>query len=117
MRNVLRGFSLSLASMFLAFGLAHAPPALAEEPSFSLKIQDHRFVPEVLEVPAGQRFRLIVENADATPEEFESYELNREKVIPGRGKGTVYIAPLSPGSYPFFGEFHPDTAKGRIVAK
>ena len=56
-------------------------------------------------------------NEDATPEEFESHDLNREKVIAGKSKGIVVIGPLKPGTYSFVGEFHEDTAKGRIVVK
>ena len=105
-----------LVLLALAFAL-WASPATAEDPSVDLTIRDHRFVPETLDVPAGKRVRLVISNADPTPEEFESYELNREKVIPGNGKGIVYIGPLDPGTYPFFGDFNQSTAKCRIVAK
>jgi hypothetical protein len=37
-------------------------------------------------------------------------------LAPG-AKSFVVIAPLKPGSYSFFGEFNPDTAQGRIIAK
>ena len=52
-------------------------------------------------MPAGQRIKLVVHNQDATPEEFESHSLNREKVIPGGAKATIYIGPLKPGRYTF----------------
>jgi hypothetical protein len=87
----------------------------AEE--FTLTIKDHKFTPETLEIPAGQKVKIEIVNQDATPEEFESYELNREKIIQGNGKGVVFIGPLDPGIYPFFGEFNMATAKGRIIAK
>jgi Cupredoxin-like domain len=32
-------------------------------------------------------------------------------------KVTIYIGPLSPGRYPFFGDFHAETARGTIVAE
>ncbi len=100
----------------LVASLASAPsPIWAEETE--LLIRNHRFDPETLHVPAGKRIRLVVRNLDATPEEFESYELNREKVIPANASILIYIGPLGPGTYPFFGEFHPATARGRIVAK
>jgi len=105
-----------LAALVLGAALA-APSAVADEPSFELVIRDHKFEPETLEVPANARIKLIVQNADPTPEEFESYELNREKVIPGNSQAIVYIGPLDPGTYPFFGEFHMDTAQGRIIAE
>ena len=101
----------------LALALAAlAMPSLAEE-AYALTIRDHRFEPERLTVPAGERLRLAVSNADATPEEFESHELNVEKVIPGGSEATILIGPLDPGEYPFFGEFHEETAKGVIVAE
>jgi hypothetical protein len=58
-----------------------------------------------------------VDNQDATPEEFESHELNREKVIAGKSKATIFIGPLKAGSYPFIGEFNEATAKGVVIAE
>lgn len=91
----------------------------AENPSktYSLTIKDHSFTPKELKVPAGQKIKLIVENQDASPEEFESYELNREKIIKGNSKGIVFIGPLKPGTYKYFGEFNQATAKGSIIAE
>jgi hypothetical protein len=91
--------------------------ARAEDPSFPLTIRGHRFEPTELQVPAGVKLRLVVRNADATVEEFESYSLHREKIVPGGGEITVLIGPLTPGTYDFFGDFNPQTAQGRIIAK
>lgn len=87
----------------------------AEE--FTLTIKDHKFSPETLEIPANQKIKLKIVNQDPTPEEFESYELNREKIIQGGSTGVVFVGPLKPGNYPYFGEFNMDTAKGTIIAK
>lgn len=84
---------------------------------YTLRIKDNRFIPAQLVVPANIKFKLIVVNEDATPEEFESHELNREKIVTGKGKITVFLGPLKPGKYPFFGEFHPKTAQGVLIAK
>lgn len=84
---------------------------------YVIQIRDHRFHPERLLVPAGRKIKLRVENLDETPEEFESYDFNREKIVRGGGKITVYVGPLKPGEYTFFGEFHPETAQGVLVAK
>ena len=97
--------------------LAGIPAVQAAVPEIQVEIRDHLFYPAVIEVPAGQKIRLFIINSDATPEEFESYELNREKVIPGKGKSVIFIGPLEPGEYPFFGEFYPKTAQGRVIAK
>jgi len=68
-------------------------------------------------VPANTKIKLIVVNEDPTPEEFESHELNREKVVIGKGTIPVYVGPLKPGRYPFFGDFHQETAQGVLVVK
>ena len=86
-------------------------------PEIQLEIRHHLFFPATVEVPANQKVRLLIINNDATPEEFESYELNREKVIPGNSRTVIFIGPLAPGEYPFFGEFFPKTAQGKVVAK
>lgn len=91
--------------------------AFAAAPEVHLIIKDHRFSPAEVKVPAGQKIRLIVENQDATPEEFESHELNREKIIAGKSKATIYIGPLEPGRYPFVGEFNEATAQGVVIAE
>jgi plastocyanin len=84
---------------------------------YVIQIRDHRFHPERLLVPAGRKIKLRVENLDETPEEFESYDFNREKTVEGGGKITVYVGPLKPGEYTYFGEFHPETAQGVLVAR
>jgi hypothetical protein len=92
-------------------------PAWSAETEYALVIQDHRFDPTELTVPAGQKIRLVIENRDPTPEEFESYELNREKIVPGNGRIVVFVGPLKPGKYEFFGEFNMATARGWLVAE
>ena len=91
--------------------------ALAAADTYTIVFKDHKIVPATLEVPAGKKIKLIVDNQDATPEEFESHSLKREKIIPGKTKAIIYIGPLKPGNYDIFGEFNPATAQGNIVAK
>jgi hypothetical protein len=95
---------------------AGAPAARAAEPDVNLVIEGHRFSPTEVTVPAGRKLRLVVENRDATPEEFESYALNREKIIAPGTKVTLFVGPLAPGRYAFFGDFNPATARGWLVA-
>ena len=97
-------------------GLLLIAPSYAQDLSFTLSIKDHRFEPAELKVPAGQKFKLVVKNLDPTAEEFESHDLKREKVIPGKSETTLVIGPLKPRTYKFIGEFHQKTAKGSIVA-
>lgn len=108
----------SLAQVFLVFtSIFFTSTLLAETTEFQIVIKDHRFHPDTLAVPVNQRLKLLVINEDATPEEFESYELNREKIIPGNSKAIIFIGPLDAGEYPFFGEFNEATAQGRLIAK
>jgi hypothetical protein len=90
---------------------------LAADLEYTLVIRDHRFFPEEIRIPAGKKIKLLVDNQDATAEEFESHELNREKVVPGKSKLPVFIGPLAPGRYPFYGDFHQQTATGVIIAE
>jgi Cupredoxin-like domain len=107
-----------LAVIALSLSAATAFSAGADDvPTFEIVIKDHKFQPPVLEIPAHKKVKLIVKNQDPTPEEFESYELNREKVIAGNSQAVVFIGPLDPGTYPYFGEFNMATAQGKIVAK
>ena len=80
-------------------------------------IKDHRFVPSEVRVKADTKINLIVSNEDQTVEEFESFSLNREKVVRPGQSITVILPALKPGSYDFYGEFHPDTAQGKIIAE
>jgi hypothetical protein len=89
----------------------------AGEPEFAITLRDHRFAPAEITVPAGVKVKLVVDNQDAGPEEFDSHALNREKVIPGKSKATIFIGPLAPGRYPFIGEFNAATARGEVVAQ
>ena len=102
----------SLAALLLLGSLAAAH---ADE-SASLTIENHLFSPSTLSVKAGVKIRLSVHNAGTEPAEFESSELNREKVVPPGATVTIYVGPLEPGSYPFFDDFHHATT-GRIVAE
>lgn len=83
----------------------------------SLVIRNHRFEPAELTVPAGTKIKLKVRNADSTAEEFESYDLHREKVVPAGTEAVIYVGPLEPGSYAFFGDFNQKTAQGKLIAK
>lgn len=92
--------------------------ALADEvPVFSISIKDHKFNPDTVTIPAGKKVKLVVKNEDKTPEEFESHDFNREKVIPGGGEANIFVGPLEKGEYKFFGEFNPATAQGKLVVK
>lgn len=104
---------IKLASVFLFI----SAPSFAETPIFEIAIKDHKFNPAIVEIPAGQKVKLVIKNQDPTPEEFESHDFNREKVISGNSEGVVFVGPLDAGEYKFFGEFHEKTAQGKLVVK
>ena len=106
-------FPVALALAAFSF----VAPVQAADPEALLVIKNHRFEPGELKVPAGKRVKLVVHNQDSTPEEFESHSLNREKVVPGGAKATIFIGPLKPGRYTFVGEYNEATAKGTVVAE
>jgi len=104
--------SLAALTLWGAISIAAAAP-----PPYALTIRNHRFEPEQLTVPAGEKIELHVKNADTTPEEFESTDLRREKVVPAGEEVVVYVGPLRPGTYEFFGDFNPKTARGHLIAQ
>lgn len=105
------------AYLVIVILLAAAMPAFGKPPVIEIEILNHLFEPDVVRIPANTKVKLIVYNRDPTPEEFESFELNREKVIMGNAKAVIFVGPLPSGEYPFFGEFNPNTALGKIVVE
>jgi plastocyanin len=108
----LRGLVLTVA-----LGLTAATAAAEESVTVHLNIRNGRFDPQTIDVPAGKRVRLLIRNDGPGASEFESHELRKEKVLGPDASSFVIIAPLTPGTYPFFDDFHPDTGNGRIVAR
>jgi hypothetical protein len=104
--------ALTFAALLSVASLAHA-----ETPVFEIVIKDHKIEPTELAVPAGVKIKLRVHNQDPTPEEFESHDFNREKIINGNSKATIFVGPLKPGKYHYFGEFNADTANAYIIAE
>ena len=109
--------NVGITALAFAVCLLPAMSVGAADNEFRLVIQDHRFEPTEFTVQAGKKVTLVVENRDATPEEFEIRALNREKVIAGKSTAKIFIGPLKPGRYPFAGEYNEATAQGAIVAR
>lgn len=81
---------------------------------FVVEIKNHLFIPSALYIPENKKVKLTFYNRDNTPEELDSFDLNREKVIFANSKASVYIGPLPKGRYNFFGEFNPSLAVGIV---
>ena len=93
--------------LFLSFNAASK--------EYLIILKDHLFYPSQIIIPANKKVKLLIENQDKTPEEFDSYDLNREKVLYPNRNSIIYIGPLSKGHYEFFGEFSPNTARGVVI--
>jgi hypothetical protein len=80
-------------------------------------IKDGRLNPQIIEVPANTRFKIVIRNEGPGPAEFESRDLRREKVLNAGSTSFVVIGPQKPGVYDMFDDFHPRTGRGRIIVK
>ncbi|CAN7285353.1 cupredoxin domain-containing protein [Trinickia sp. LjRoot230] len=99
-----------------AIGVASAGAHAEDLPTFKLEMADGKVNPTRIEVPAGKRIKIEIRNTGKGAVEFESVQLRKEKVLAPGADSFVVIAPLSPGEYKFFDDFH-QTAQGVIVAK
>jgi len=91
--------------------------ALGANSVVELRYENHRFAPQTLAVPANRPFRIKVTNASKETIEFESFKLDREKVV---GPGEIIfvnVPALSPGSYDFYDDFHGNVPEGAMIAK
>jgi hypothetical protein len=105
------------AIALLAVLAGRMPAAAAEEmPSFAVVLRDGTIAPARLEVPANQPFKLEISNTGATPAEFESVSLHKEKVLSAGVTSSLVFRRLPPGEYDFFDDFHPE-AKAVLVAR
>lgn len=112
--RLLSAFALST----VLFSFMFARHALAADmPEFELVAKDGVLSPAELVVPANTKFKLKLRNEGKTPEEFESTELRVEKVLAPGAQSFVVIQSLKPGEYKFFGEFHPQTANTKLIAR
>jgi hypothetical protein len=84
--------------------------------TYRLVLQDHKFSPAELHVPAAKPFWIVIANNEDAADEFEMGAPALEKIIQPGAEGRVRVRPLAPGRYTFFDDFHPD-AKGAIVAE
>lgn len=105
------GFPLMFALLFPLGAVA------ADVPTYTLALQNHRYVPNELRIPANTRVKLEIVNKDPTPEEFESVDFPAEKIVMPNSSISVFVGPLKPGRYGFYGEFHQPTAKGTLIVE
>ena len=102
------------AAAITAAGSASAAPGDAPA-SVSLTLKNHHFAPAILTIPAGTRVRVTLVNRDPATEEFDSHDLRLEQLVTPMGQTSFNVGPLRPGEYSFMGEFHAETAQGKLV--
>jgi hypothetical protein len=103
-------------SMSVALSVCLFLSATAYAEDYVISIKNSQFSPKELIIPAGQKIKITVKNLDAMPAEFESSDLNREKLVSANSEIFVFIGPLDAGSYGFFNDFHREST-GTIIAK
>lgn len=97
---------------------AVAPVAAeGEGPVFSVHFSNGVISPSIIEVPANARFKLELHNDGATPIEFESIPLRKEKVLSPGASSFLIFRSLDAGNYAFFDDFHLDMPPARLIAK
>jgi hypothetical protein len=105
-----------LVSLLVLAVTSALTPAFGQAP-IAVTLKDHKFTPSQIHVKANTPTVILLNNQDATAEEFDSTALKVEKVVAGHDTGTVRLRALAPGKYPFMGEYHSDTAQGVVVAE
>jgi plastocyanin len=109
---------LRIAPLCLGLALVSIAPVRADDAApIELTVKDHKFDPAEIHIKAGQSAVINMHNQDTTAEEFDSDALGVEKVIAGGRSGLVHLHAMSPGKYPFIGEYHSDTAQGVVIAE
>jgi len=108
--------NIFIFSVLSSLSLGQANEGPSAKP-LEIDLSNHKFSPQVLPVPAGRPLQIRVVNLSKETIEFESFSLNREKVVEPGKSITVRLPALKAGSYDFFDDFHQDVPEGAIVAK
>ncbi len=108
--------STFLACLALA-ALGASAPALAEDQTIEITLQNDTFAPAEIKVPAGKALVLQFTNKETAPAEIEAKDLKIEKVVPAGGSIVARVRALKPGRYLVVNEYREDVAKGYVVAE
>lgn len=88
----------------------------ANATDYNVTLIGDQWVPANINVKAGEKVKLTVKNETNKAAEFESDDLDREKVVAARSTIVVEFDAMKPGKYEFDNDFHEET-KGTITAK
>lgn len=105
--------------LFLVFNILFLFSLIVEakRPEYHLDLKNNLFYPAQIIIPENIKVKLVIHNNDNSVEEFDSFDLNREKVIFPNKKAIIFIGPLPVGEYHFFGEYHPNSARGKVIVE
>ena len=112
--SLIRFIPLGVALLISRVPLTSAP---IPSPTLEIHFKDHRFTPQKLAAPAGVPLVVKVVNESAERIEFESFKLNREKVVEAGQTLVLHLPALKPGAFDFFDDFHSDVPEGEILAR
>lgn len=101
--------SLVLAALVL-------PAGARADQTVQLGMTDRGFEPAELAGGAGERLKIEVTNRTAAAMEFESFELNRERVVQPGQTVSIYVSGLEAGRYEFFDDFN-TARRGVLVVR
>lgn len=104
-------------ALLLAAAVSLSSTARADETVPEVRFSTRGIEPSQLEVPANQPVKLRVANDSGSAVEFESFELHRERVVQPGQSITVFLSPMTAGTYTIFDDFNRATAKAAIVAR
>jgi plastocyanin len=107
----------ALTAGFIGALIGTTSVARADEAQTQLTFTKGHFEPATLDVAAGTPMKLTVVNQGDSAIEFESFELNRERVVQPGQTITVKLPKLDPGQYHFFDDFHHEVAQGTITVR
>ena len=86
-------------------------------PTIFIKLKNHHFSPNLVNIPKVKKVVIMIENEDTTPEELECASLKIEKVINAHSSGKIILQNLEHGRYSFVGEYHEKEARGQFIVE
>ncbi|GLK90783.1 cupredoxin domain-containing protein [Pseudomonas turukhanskensis] len=110
-------FRITRLPIALVLASCAAMAQSATDNSFELTVQNHKFTPAPLTVPADTKIKITLHNQDQTTAEFTSDDIKGGKLVAGGKTASFFIGPLKAGTYEFYDEYHEDASKTQLIAK
>lgn len=107
--------TLSIAALMLASSVAMAQSA--SDNAIELSVQDHKFTPAPLSIPADTKVKITLHNLDSTTAEFISDDFKGGKLVTGGKTASFFIGPLKSGTYEFHDEYHEASSTTQLIVK